>query len=85
MSPTRRDFLARSGAVAGMAVLAPALRATSVPRAALPRGAVAVIVKSPADHTHAYRVRFVDGQERSLRRAEFAVFKAVSARPLRAP
>lgn len=43
--------------------------------AALPRGAVAVIVKSPADHTHAYRVRFVDGQERSLRRTEFTVLK----------
>ncbi len=39
MSPTRRDFLARSGAVAGMAVLAPGLSAAAAPRAALPRDA----------------------------------------------
>jgi hypothetical protein len=40
-----------------------------------PRGAVAVIVDSPLDRTHAYRVRFVDGGEASLRRSEFAVRK----------
>ena len=40
-----------------------------------PSGAVAVIVDSPLDRTHAYRVRFVDGGEESLRRSEFAVRK----------
>ena len=40
-----------------------------------PEGAVGVIVKSPADHVHSYRVRFVDGSEAPLRRTEFAVLK----------
>ena len=40
-----------------------------------PRGAVAVIVESPLDRTHAYRVRFVDGGEASLQRSEFAIRK----------
>lgn len=31
-----------------------------------PRGAVAVVVKSPLDFQHGYRVRFVDGLEESL-------------------
>jgi uncharacterized protein len=31
-----------------------------------PRGAVGVVVKSPSDHQHAYRVRFTDGVEASL-------------------
>ncbi len=31
-----------------------------------PRGAVGVIVKSPNDHQHTYRVRFTDGVEASL-------------------
>ena len=42
-----------------------------------PEGAVAVIVKSPADHVHAYRVRFADGTEAALRRTQFAVLKQV--------
>lgn len=36
-------------------------------------GAVGVIVKSPVDVTHAYRVRFMDGTEQSLKRHELAV------------
>ena len=31
-----------------------------------PRGAVGVVVKSPSDHQHTYRVRFTDGVEASL-------------------
>src|SRR5580698_813616 len=33
-----------------------------------PRGAVGVIVRSPADLDHAYRVRFLDGVEEALQR-----------------
>lgn len=36
-------------------------------------GAVGVIVKSPVDATHTYRVRFMDGTEQSLRREHFSV------------
>lgn len=36
-------------------------------------GAVGIIVKSPVDATHAYRVRFIDGTEQSLRREQFSV------------
>lgn len=35
-----------------------------------PRGAVAVVVRAPADVTHAYRVRFLDGYEATLKPAE---------------
>ncbi len=42
-----------------------------------PAGAVAVVVKSPADCAHSYRVRFADGGEAALRRAQFAVLKQV--------
>src|SRR5687768_11946503 len=38
-----------------------------------PRGAVGVIVQSPGDYWHAYRVRFPDDFEASLRRQELAV------------
>ncbi|MBI1256955.1 MAG: nucleotidyltransferase domain-containing protein [Chloroflexi bacterium] len=38
-------------------------------------GAVGVIVKQPADPTHAYRVRFMDGSEITLKRPEFAIHK----------
>ena len=44
-----------------------------------PRGAVAVIVKSPADVSHSYRVRFLDGYEAALKPGEvmsLAQFKA---------
>src|SRR5438067_9094457 len=40
-----------------------------------PPGAVGVIVQSPTDATHAYRIRFADGSEASLRREEMAVRK----------
>ncbi len=35
-----------------------------------PRGTVGVVVKSPSDHEHSYRVRFPDGLEVPLRRSE---------------
>jgi len=35
-----------------------------------PRGTVGVVVKSPADHEHSYRVRFPDGLEAALKRSE---------------
>src|SRR6516165_619267 len=35
-----------------------------------PRGTVGVVVKSPSDHEHSYRVRFPDGMEAPLRRSE---------------
>ncbi|MBI3272629.1 MAG: nucleotidyltransferase domain-containing protein [Planctomycetes bacterium] len=41
--------------------------------ATLPRGAVGVVVDAPVDATHAYRVRFPDGTETSLRRSEFSI------------
>jgi predicted nucleotidyltransferase len=40
-----------------------------------PRGAVGVIVRTPLDNLHAYRVRFPDGTEATLHRHEFAVRK----------
>src|SRR4051812_34501776 len=43
----------------------------------LPAGAVGVIVRAPADTTHAYRIRFPDGGEASLRRTEFRIWKSV--------
>ena len=36
-------------------------------------GAVGIIVKSPVDATHAYRVRFMDGTEQALKREQFSV------------
>jgi predicted nucleotidyltransferase len=35
-----------------------------------PRGTVGVVVKSPTDHEHSYRVRFPDGLEAALKRSE---------------
>lgn len=40
-----------------------------------PPGAVGVIVESPTDHTHSYRVRFPDGQEGTLLRHQFSLRK----------
>ncbi len=40
-----------------------------------PRGALGVIVKAPLDGTHAYRVQFNDGEEVSLGRREFAIWR----------
>jgi predicted nucleotidyltransferase len=45
--------------------------------AELPEGAVGVIVKAPGDATHAYRVRFPDGSEASLRRDELSILKSM--------
>ena len=42
-----------------------------------PAGCVGVIVGSPADATHAYRISFVDGGVASLRRTEFGILKHV--------
>jgi hypothetical protein len=47
---------------------------------ARPRGAVGVIVASPADARHAYRVRFADGAEASLRRSELSIRAAPNAK-----
>jgi predicted nucleotidyltransferase len=38
-----------------------------------PRGAVGVVTQAPADYWHAYRVRFPDGFDASLKRAELAI------------
>jgi hypothetical protein len=54
--------------VVSRADLAPALH-----RAAVPAGTVGVIVRSPADATHSYRVRFPDGSEGSYQREEIMV------------
>lgn len=43
----------------------------------LPAGAVGVIVRAPADASHAYRIQFVDGGEASLRRDELQIWRAV--------
>jgi uncharacterized protein len=43
----------------------------------LPAGAVGVIVRAPADATHSYRIRFVDGAEAALKREEFNILGAV--------
>lgn len=45
-------------------------------------GATGVVVQAPVDPTHAYRVRFVDGREASLRRGELAVRKEVQREAL---
>lgn len=44
-------------------------------RATHTRGAVGEVISAPADGTHSYRVRFVDGGEAALRRGEFALRK----------
>src|SRR3954470_21187155 len=41
----------------------------------IPGGAVGVILSSPADAQHAYKVRFNDGAEAMLRRTEFSILK----------
>jgi predicted nucleotidyltransferase len=41
----------------------------------LPRGAVGVIVKSPVDNFHSYRVRFPNGFEAPLHRQEMSILK----------
>ena len=41
----------------------------------LPAGATGTVVSAPVDATHAYRVRFPDGAEATLRRAEFRIWR----------
>lgn len=48
-----------------------------------PAGAVGVIIDAPFDETHAYRVRFPDGGEASLRRREMLVQKELQREGLR--
>lgn len=43
------------------------------------RGVVGVIIKSPVDNTHTYRVRFMDGTELPLHRREFSTRKQFQA------
>lgn len=43
----------------------------------LPAGAVAVIVRAPADGLHSYRVQFPDASEASLKREEFTILKSM--------
>jgi hypothetical protein len=50
-----------------------------------PKGEVALIVSSPDDGRHSYRVRFADGAEISLRRDEFSILKHLQKGPLGAP
>ena len=38
-----------------------------------PKGAVGVVILSPGDHLHAYRVRFLDGFEAALKRQELSI------------
>ena len=47
-----------------------------------PKGIVGELIKTPADSTHAYRVRFPDGAEGNLRRHEFSLLKHVKSGPL---
>ncbi|MGI4827651.1 MAG: nucleotidyltransferase domain-containing protein [Janthinobacterium lividum] len=46
------------------------------------RGAVAEIIGTPADAQHAYRIRFAEGAEVSLRRTQFSILKQVKIGPL---
>lgn len=43
--------------------------------AVIPSGTVGVIIDSPLDAKHAYKVRFNDGAEAMLRRSEFSILK----------
>ena len=47
-----------------------------------PPGAVGVVTAAPVDHTHAYRVRFLDGFEASLVRREIAILSHYKDGPL---
>jgi uncharacterized protein len=38
-----------------------------------PRGAVGIVIRCPADSTHTYRIRFVNGGEATLHRKDFSV------------
>ncbi|HMZ78566.1 MAG TPA: nucleotidyltransferase domain-containing protein [Acidobacteriota bacterium] len=47
-----------------------------------PPGAVGVIVNTPVDHTHSYRIRFPDGQESTLLRHQFSLRKQFQSQGL---
>lgn len=51
----------------------------------VPKGAVGEIVKTPADGTHSYRIRLVDGNELSIRRREFTILKQMKTGPIGNP
>jgi hypothetical protein len=71
---TRND----ANRIGGQAVPAP-----NSAGARIPVGAVAVIIDSPADAQHAYKVRCNDGAEAMLRRNEFSILKEFKAMPER--
>jgi len=48
----------------------------------VPKGTVGELIRTPADATHAYCVRFPDGSEGSVRRSEFSLLKHVKNGPL---
>jgi len=52
---------------------------------AYPRGTVGVVVQSPVDASHSYRVRLPDGNEVALRRQELSVLKQVQQAGLHQP
>jgi hypothetical protein len=56
------------------------LRGEAAPGA--PAGSVGRVVAAPADHTHAYRVRLVDGSELSLSRADLSIRKHLQTETL---
>lgn len=47
-----------------------------------PAGSVGRVVAAPTDHTHAYRVRLVDGSELSLNRADLSIRKHLQTETL---
>jgi predicted nucleotidyltransferase len=53
--------------------------AANAGRGSVPSGAVGVIIESPTDAQHAYKVRFNDSTEAMLRRSEFSILKEFKA------
>ena len=60
----------------GTQVVTRADLASTNERPTVPAGTVGVVVRSPADATHAYRVRFPDGFEGSYRRDELVLLRS---------
>lgn len=48
----------------------------------VPKGTVGELIRTPADATHAYQVRFADGQEGCVRRHDFSLLKHLKNGPL---
>lgn len=48
----------------------------------VPKGTVGELIRTPADATHTYRVRFADGCEGTVRRQEFSLLKHIKNGPL---